>query len=136
MKTCFLTKSYVAWVLLLLITSTIFIWLAIQVQVGAQTSCSAPLTFADIGSPNVARWESFQSVSVTFYEGEFTIDERNAIRGVFNEFEDAGRTQNCSNVHFMGFGESVFTKPWGNTNNTYYVSRAIAGYAAAGGYTD
>jgi hypothetical protein len=33
----------------------------------------------------------------------------------------------------VGFEESVFTKPWGNTTNTYYVSRAIAGYAAAGG---
>ena len=71
---------------------------------------------------------------VTFYQGDFTANERTALQQVIKEFENAGTT-NCSQVKFIGFTESIFPKPWGDANNTYYISRAAAGYDLAGGTT-
>jgi hypothetical protein len=114
-------NSMVLLALLLLLLSSL--WLGIHVHVDAQTYCSVPPTFADTGATDTARWQSFQRVTVTFYQGDFTADERAAIKSVFDEFELAGRIQNCSQVDFTGFAESIFPKPWGNSPNTYYVHR-------------
>jgi hypothetical protein len=93
-----------------------------QRYVNAQSSCSVPKTYDEVGAPLFPRWAPGQYVTVTFRRAEFTTDEKNAIREVLGEFETAG-SLNCSYPHFQGFEESDFPWPWGDDDNTYYFSR-------------
>jgi hypothetical protein len=132
MFTSFLTRGRVALLVCLFSLTALVSWLVFHARVSAQGSCLAPPTYADVNAPNSARWAPYQHVIVTFYQGDFTPEERAAIQEVFEEFYTAGQTQNCSNVQFVSFTESVFPKPWGNDNDTYYVSRTPSGFTKAG----
>src|SRR2546423_381174 len=101
-------------------------------NVSAQT-CTLPITYGETNDYTRARWDYNQLVTVTFYQGDFTLDERNAIRDAFAEWETVGLSGICPNVHFEGFNESIFPRPIGYTDNTYYISRADMSYPLAAG---
>ena len=47
-------------------------------DVNAQT-CTLPVTYGETNDYTRARWDYNQLVTVTFYQGDFTLDERDAI---------------------------------------------------------
>ncbi|HEX8070427.1 MAG TPA: hypothetical protein VF546_10780 [Pyrinomonadaceae bacterium] len=92
---------------------------------GQLDGCPFPVTFAEVSSPDVARWVSGQQVQVVFHAGDFSDDERSAIMAVLAEFESpVFHFTGCARVHFTNGGEAAFTRPWGTAADTYYISRA------------
>lgn len=97
-----------------------------QMGANAQLTCgNCPFKYSYTYTP---RWESFTRVQVIFHQGDFTLTQQSIIKAAFDEWEDAGRDRNCSQVTFW-FSEAPFNvRPSPTTGesspNTIYLYRA------------
>lgn len=87
--------------------TAIVTWHLVRNNVNAQ-ACAVPQTMGEVGDPNAGRWADFQQVNVKLYPGHFTPEEQAEIGNVLNEYQLAGETRNCSEVHFVSMTEEAF----------------------------
>jgi len=115
-------------------------WAVADLRARTQTYCPIPESMGDHGDYNRGRWESFQRVTVKLHPGHFNVGERQAIREVLDEFEEAGSSGNCSQVRFTEMVEEAFPITEGeapgvpsSVDTLYMLRRSVAYWPSQAG---